>query len=272
LIDSGQQFVKVNPIVGQEGYVDDGRVECSDFVMTDTGRGHVASNSGGSCYTGGIDTHAGWRWGVRRNHFEGIYCTNGGLAEHAIHFWRGARDTMVENNVIVDCARGVGFGLDGGEGQRVYADSPYGGASLAHYDGVIRNNVVFANIAYYDTGIEVHNARQPIVVHNTLVNGAGATGFFSSIDYRFAATQAVIQNNLTVRITQRDGAQATVDHNLENAALDLFVGPAPTDFHLASTATLAIDQGVIVTEAGVDMDGEPHTQGAPDLGADEYKP
>jgi hypothetical protein len=270
LVDNGEQFVKVNPNGTTPGYVDEGRIECSEFVMTAAGRPKVESCCGG-CYTGGIDVHAGWKWVVRNNRFQGIYCDNGGLAEHAIHFWRGARDTLVENNTIIDCARGIGFGLGGGTGSRVYPDNPHGGAKLAHYDGIIRNNVVWANHAFYDTGIELDIAKQPLVFHNTVVHGSGATKFFSSIDYRFPETFAVIQNNLTSKITVRDGAKGTVDHNLQNTPLSHFVAPG-TDFHLKSGATSAIDQGVSVPQAGVDMDGKPHSQGAPDLGADELGP
>lgn len=267
LVDNGEQFLKVNPNGSTPGYIDEGRVECSEFVMTAAGRPKVESCCGG-CYTGGIDVHAGWKWVVRNNRFEGIYCDNGGLAEHAIHFWKGARDTLVENNTIIDCARGIGFGLGGGTGDRVYPDSPYAGAKLAHYDGVIRNNVVWANHAYYDTGIELDIAKKPLVFHNTVLHGTGATKAFSSIDYRFAETLAVIQNNLTNKITQRDGAQGTVDHNLQSTPLAYLIA-AGSDFHLKSSAANAIDQGVVVPEAGVDLDGKPHSVGAPDLGADE---
>lgn len=270
LVDNGEQFIKVNPIGTTPGYVDEGRVECSEFVMTAAGRPKVESCCGG-CYTGGIDVHAGWKWVVRNNRFEGIHCENGGLAEHAIHFWKGSRDTLVENNVILDCARGIGFGLGGGVGERVYPDNPNGGVKLAHYDGVIRNNVFWANNQWFDTGIELQIAKEPHVFHNTILHGAGATKAFSSIDYRFVETFAVIQNNLTKKITARDGATGTVDHNLESTPDAYFVS-AGTDFHLGPSASGAIDQGVTVGEAGIDMDGEPHTTGAPDLGADERKP
>jgi hypothetical protein len=271
ITDSGQQFVKVNPIQGQPGYVDDGRVECTVFRMTDAGRPNIESCCGG-CYTGGIDAHASWNWVVRNNRFEGIYCDNGGLAEHAIHFWKGARGTLVENNVIVDCARGIGFGLDGGVGERVYPDNPHGGEMLAHYDGIIRNNVIWAQIPYFDTGIELHIAKEPHVFHNTVVSADSVTSFFSSIDYRFPETFAVIQNNLTRKITQRDGAQGTVSHNLESTPLSHFVNAPGLDFHLVAGAATAIDQGTPVGEAGIDIDGETHDVGAPDLGADEHSP
>jgi hypothetical protein len=271
IIDGGEQFVKVNPIVGQPGYVDEGRIECSSFELTDVGRPNVEPCCGG-CYTGGIDVHAGWKWQVRNNTFRGIYC-NTGLAEHAIHFWKGSRDTLVENNVIIDCGRGIGFGLGSGGGDRMYPDNPYGDPTLAHYDGIIRNNVVYGNIAGFDTGIEIAEAREPRLYHNTVVKGPGASGFYSGIDYRFAQTSAVIRNNLTTRITQRDGASGTVDTNFEMVPLNYFVGPDSGDFHLTPMATSAIDQGAQISEAGIDIDGEPHTLGGgPDLGADEVKP
>jgi hypothetical protein len=270
-IDGGEQFLKVNP-GGSGGYIDDGRVECSLFRMTSAGRPMVEPNPGG-CYTGGIDVHEAWNWVVRGNRFEGIYCTNGGLAEHAIHFWKGSRATLVENNVILDCARGIGFGLDGGTGTRNYPDNPNGGVRLAHYDGIIRNNVIWANVPQYDTGIELAIAKQPVVLHNTVIHGSGATGAFSSIDYRFAQSQVVILNNLTTRITQRDGATGTVANNLQSTPLALFAAPTTGDFHLRTTASAAIDQGQVHAASGVDIDGRPHNAGAaPDLGADEAQP
>jgi hypothetical protein len=270
ITDSGQQFVKVNP-VGSDAWVDEGRIECSEFLMTDAGRPNIESCCGG-CYTGGIDVHAGYKWVVRNNRFEGIYCDGSGLAEHAIHFWKGSRDTLVENNLIIDCARGIGFGLSGGVGERDYPDQPNGGVKLAHYDGVIRNNVIWSAIDFYDTGIELHIAKQPLVVHNTVVSAPSAAGFFSSIDYRFPETFAVIRNNLTRKISARDGAQGEVDHNMQDTPLDWFVDAPGGDLHLQSSASGAIDQGVAVPQAGVDMDGQTHDVGAPDLGADERAP
>src|SRR5262249_35567754 len=40
LIDSGEQFVKINSDAGRDAYDDDGIVECSLFRMTDDGRPH----------------------------------------------------------------------------------------------------------------------------------------------------------------------------------------------------------------------------------------
>jgi hypothetical protein len=266
--DGGEQFVKINSNGGRTAYDDDGRVECSVFRMTDVGRTMVERGTGG-CYTGGIDAHGARGWVVRNNQFHDIYCAGEGLAEHAVHFWTGSRDTIVENNLIVDCARGIGFGLVETGESRTYPDDP-GVGYLGHIDGIIRNNVIYADHAFYDTGIELAQARGVRVFHNTVIHDSGATAAFSSIDSRFSNTQSEVRNNLTQRITMRDGASATADHNYEGDGAGLVVDAGGLDFHLASGASAAIDQGVDVAEAGVDLDGDPHTAGsAPDLGADE---
>jgi hypothetical protein len=153
---------------------------------------------------------------------------------------------------------------------RDYPDDPYPGVGyVGHYDGMIRNNVVFADIDYHDTGIELAQAHGVRVYHNTVVSEGGRM-FFSSIDYRFPNTDADIRNNLTRRITRRNGASAQLDANLEDTPMSYFVEPAAGDFHLTDEASGAIDSGVPLDDAGLDIDGQPRTRGAtPDLGADE---
>jgi hypothetical protein len=120
-----------------------------------------------------------------------------------------------------------------------------------------------------DTGIGLEQARGARVYHNTVYAAAGAPGYFSSIDYRFANTSADIRNNLVTRITARDGARAGLARNVESVAARWFRNPGRLDFHLSRAATGAIDRGVRVSGAGLDIDGRPHTAGRPDLGADE---
>jgi hypothetical protein len=267
IVDGGQQFVKVNANAGH--FVDRGTLECSLLEMTDAGRPHIEANFGG-CYTGGIDVHEARGWTVRQNTIQGIYCTNGSLAEHAIHVWTGSRDTLVERNVIVNCARGIGFGLGqtANGGWRTYSDDPYPGMSdIGHYGGIIRNNFVFASVAQFDTGIGLEQSRGTKVYHNTVVQPASA---FSSIDLRFANTDADVRNNLVRKITQRDGATGSPSNNLQTTSTSLFVDASKPDLHLAPGATDAIDKGAALAEAGADIDGAPHDKGPPDLGADEF--
>jgi hypothetical protein len=271
LIDGGEQFLKVNPGAARDAWVDGGRVECSLFRLTDAGRPMVERDPGG-CYTGGIDVHAGRGWIVRQNRFEDIYCAGEGLAEHAVHFWVGSRDTLIEDNVIVDCARAIGFGLgEAGNGEgRTYEDDPYPGAGyIGHYDGLIRNNAVWAAIEWFDTGIGLEQARGARVFHNTVVSADSAADFFASIDVRFDNSVATVTNNLTRRISQREGGSGTVESNAEMVDPAIFADAEAGDLHLAAGAAVAIDKGIAVEDAGLDLDGEPHTSGAPDLGCDE---
>jgi hypothetical protein len=270
LIDGAQQFVKVNPNAARSAFVDAGRVECSSFRLTDAGRRRVPSDFL-PCYTGGIDAHGARGWIVRLNRFVDIRCDEG-LAEHAVHFWTGSRDTLVERNTIVDCARGIGFGLgERTEWARRYADQG-AAAYVGHYGGIIRNNVVVARRPGMDTGIGLEQARGARVFHNTVYAAPRATGYFSSLDYRFPSTSADIRNNLVTRITARNGGTAKLARNVEAVPAGWFRNPGRLDFHLSRRAVGAIDRGVRVRAAGLDIDGKPHASGPPDLGADEAAP
>jgi hypothetical protein len=99
LRDGREQFVKVNQNEGQ--YADFGLAACNHLELTDSGRNFIEENPtpGFLCYTGGFDLHQTWAWVIRDNVVKDIYCTNGGLAEHAIHFFKSNRDPIVERNL-----------------------------------------------------------------------------------------------------------------------------------------------------------------------------
>lgn len=270
-IDPGQQAIKINAS-GEGFYSDFGSVTCSHIELTDEGRSQIQD-----CYTGGIDAHLGWGWEIRDNYIEGFWCESG-LSEHAVHFWNGARDTLVERNVIVDCARGVGFGLgEGGNGTtREYDDDPCPSVAgyVGHFGGIIRNNTVwaarpalFASGSGFDSGVALEQACEASVVHNTIVSLQAP---FTNIEYRFPNTQATIANNLvTHAIIERDGGQAMLMGNIQDAGQEHFVDAAGGDLHLADGST-AVDAGVMLQPglADEDIDGEPR-DGSPDVGADE---
>ena len=271
VIDPGQQAIKIN--ASTEGYyADHGVVGCSTVIMTAEGRGNVDA-----CYTGGVDAHLALGWRIHDNYFEGFWC-DAGLSEHAVHFWNSGRDTVVERNVIRDCARGIGFGLgETGNGTaRDYGDDPCPGAAfLGHIDGVIRNNTVlgtdpamFASQSGFDSGISLEQACGTEVLHNTIV---ALEQPFTSIEYRWSSTNVTIHNNLvTHAIMLRDGAVADLQGNMsDNPDVSQFVDAANNDLHLVSEAT-AINAGV-PTSVVEDIDGDPR-DGSPDVGADEYVP
>ncbi|HUT77873.1 MAG TPA: hypothetical protein VM285_09320, partial [Polyangia bacterium] len=274
--DPREQAIKINP--GADGcYPDFGEIACSRIELTDEGRPHVNPTSGG-CYTGGVDAHQAQGWVIRDNEIEGFWCEQG-LSEHAIHLWRGCRDTLVARNRLRDNARGVGFGLATEGETREYDDNPCpeaGGAYVDHFGGVIRNNAIFASRAElfasaggFDCGICLWSACGARAVHNSIVSTGDN---FSSIEWRFAGAVVIeITNNAATHpLRERDGASATLAGNLEEAGLDLFEDGTGGDLHLAP-GSAAIDQGVVL-EPGLcddDMDGAPRDDGAPDVGADE---
>jgi hypothetical protein len=270
LLDAGEQFVKVNP-GADRAYADHGLIECSSFELTEAGRSQIETLGGRSCYTGGIDVHGGAGWIVRGNRFEALYCRTGFLAEHAIHFWMGSRDTLVEHNTIVNCARGIGFGLGPqNAGSREWPGEGPPAGYVGHLGGIIRNNVIYADVPEYDTGIGLEQAWGARVLHNTVYATGTARSAFSSIDARFGNTRATIVNNLINVITARQNATVDASRNLEGAEASLFVDAAAIDLHLRADAAAAIDQGLAVDDAGVDMDGDPRGS-APDIGADEWR-
>jgi hypothetical protein len=271
IVDPGQQAVKINAVA--DGYADDGVIECSHIELTQVGRTQIRDN----CYTGGIDAHAARGWRVQRNRIEGFWCPSG-LSEHGVHFWRASRDTLVEQNVIVDCARGVGFGLGTQGGSRVYPDDPYPNVSdKGHIDGMIRNNFIAAADASlqasssgFDVGIGLEQAHGVRVLHNTVASSQQPSS--SSIEWRFSGTNAQVGNNLVSHnLKERDGAQASLSGNVLDAPLGWFESVVQGDLHLVDGASGAVDVASDLAPGLVDFDIDDEIRGSlRDAGADEY--
>ena len=162
---------------------------------------------------------------------------------------------------------------------RTYSDNPCpeaGNDYVGHYDGIVRNNFIFANDAGllasssgFDCGICFSSACGAQAVHNTIMSTGDN---FSSIEWRFSTSTGVqILNNIASHpLRERDGASGTQDGNLESAQSSLFVDGQNGDLHLTSGASAAIDQGVQIA-GGLcddDIDGEARDS-SPDVGADE---
>jgi hypothetical protein len=208
-------------------------------------------------YIGGIDAHGAKNWTVRNNTFRNIISPSGSVAEFAVHFWSSSANNVVERNLIVNCDRGIGFGLDG---------RPNNG-------GIIRNNMIYhaANKGQFaDTGIALTESRDTEVYNNTIYL---EHSFPWAIEYRFSATNNVlIANNLSNKpIQQRDGASGTVVDNITNASNSWFTSPGGGDLHLSSAVSAVIDGGRSISGLTDDFDGQSRPQGGGiDIGADEY--
>jgi hypothetical protein len=166
---------------------------------------------------------------------------------------------VVERNRIVNCARGIGFGL---------------GSTLRVNDGVVRNNMIFsehAGSSEHEVGIMIEGA-QNVKVHNNTVFMSHPSAYSNAIEYRFDTTVATeLVNNLTNRnIASRDGAQGSSSTNVSAAAAGWFVAADAGDLHLSSCDIAEVDgAGTNVEGLTVDFDNEPRGSGSPDIGADQ---
>jgi hypothetical protein len=273
-VDPGEQAVKINPYAGSGAlfFPDYGTVACSHIELTDAGRPQIRNN----CYTGGIDAHQARGWVVRDNRIEGFWCHQG-LSEHAVHFWKASRDTLIERNVLFNNARGVGLGLVAEGDARVYPDSPCPsapGGYLDHYGGLIRNNFIFAgNEGLFDSefgfdcGICLWQVCGAKALHNTV---AATRPPFSAIEWRFERTRVSIGNNLTTHNLRDRGGTADLSGNRDHQPLALFVDGPSGDLHLTFSASAALDQVAALPEVTGDIDGDRRPAGLlADAGADE---
>lgn len=251
--DAYEQMLKVsyNP-ADTITSADHGLVENSLFEYT--------AGIGPQYYIGGIDAHQAHNWIVRNNTFKDIASPDTAVAEHAVHFWSNSSGTIVENNVIIDSDRGIGFGLTAGRG---------------HSGGIIRNNMIYHSDnadPFADTGIALWHSHGTLVYNNTVYL---AHNFPWAIEYRFPETINIsIVNNLTNKpVQKRDGATGTIENNVTTAESGWFANVIQGDLHLVdnlSTRTHVIDQGVSLAEVTADIDGDSRPQGsAYDIGADE---
>lgn len=239
--DIGEQMLKGSG--GDTGtYSDDCIVQCCHFEFTNG----VASQY----YTGGIDTHKGKNWRVFNNTFIGIRSPEQQLAEHAIHFWNECYGTVVENNTIINCDRGIGFGL----------------GAKGHEGGLIQNNMVHTS---RDVGIGLESSPNTKVYNNTVVTD----NYFNSIEYRFDITQNVhIANNLIDKsIASRNDGSGNVERNYTFRNTDIFVDYQNHDYHISMEVSGIFNAAIdVMNDIDFDCARRSH-HGAPDIGADEWK-
>ena len=256
VLDTGQQLIKGSAAQGGDP-CRDGLVACSTLEYTE---------SAPSDYTNGLDIINGEHWVVRdyicfawiRGPREPRISRRG----PSVLFWGGSRDTVVERNWLVDCYRGIAFGL-----VQPQSNAP---DRLDHRRGIIRRNAVCNLNSWADEAIEVNASPGALVAHNTvLVEGRVPW----SIGIRFPTASARVWNNLSNHpILLRDGAKAELNANIVAARRDWFVGSSLGDLRLARGDSPAIDAGIVIADDRQPTDRRPLVEGsAPDAGAFEYR-
>jgi len=258
IVNCNQQFIKGSSSETDAIGATDGCIEQCLFEFT--------SGWAYQPYTGGIDIHKGVNWVVRDNLFRNLRTPAGqaGIAEHAVHFWKRCptrpQNIVVERNWVLNCDRGIGFGLGSAEGGH------QGGASI------IRNNLVFNDGTgpHTDVGIGLEHASDVQVDNNTVV----VQNYWAPMEYRFGgSSKLVFRNNLVNRPIQRrdDAPPATQVNNLERVELSWFRDFAAGDLRLTAAATPAIGAGLALEDFHDDADGQARPQGAGwDIGAHEF--
>ena len=226
---------------------DNGIVQCSLF--------EYPAGIGPQFYIGGLDIHKGDNWIVRDNIFKNIASPSGSLAEHAVHFWNSSSNNTVERNWIINCDRGIGFGL---------GNSPNQG-------GLIRNNMIYndGTHPFHDGGIGLESSPDTRVFNNTVY-----IEYPNAIEYRFAATtNVVITNNLTNKlIKSRNDGQASLTTNYTTAEAAWFEEISNGNLRLNGEIPQVFDTGTdLSNEVEVDFDQNPRPQSdAFDIGAHEF--
>ncbi len=240
--DINEQMVKVSK--GNTGEnSDNGIVECCLFEFT--------QGQANQYYTGGIDGHTCKNWIVRNNTFKNIKSPESALCEHAVHFWSASENTVVENNLIINCDRGIGFGL----------------GESTHIGGIIRNNMVHTST---DVGIMLESASNVKVYNNTV----HTVNYNNSIEYRFSGTiNAHIVNNLVNgEIAKRNDGSATLETNFRYSDFSIFVSSNSYNYKLASSVYEIVDQGTTLSDVTKDFECDVRPKGSyHDIGADEFQ-
>ncbi len=243
IIDGNEQFIKISGSSTEPNISDGGIIECCHFEFS--------AGIGNQYYTGGVDGHHCSNWIVRNNTFKHLRSPDGNLAEHAVHFWSNSRDILTENNLIINCDRGIGYGL---------GNDPARG----NFGGIIRNNFVHTS---RDVGIGIELSPDVKIYNNTV----WTDNYFNSIEYRFAGTTNThIANNLTNKnIALREGAQGLLEKNYTQALTSMFVNAANYDYHLVKSDLNLIGKGKLLNDVTLDYDCLARGS-TMDIGADQF--
>jgi hypothetical protein len=189
LRDAGEQIVKVATDAKKDP-AEGGIIEGCLF--------EYSAGIGPRYYIGGIDVHNGKDWIVRDNVFQYIRSPDSQIAEHAVHFWSNSVNTLVENNQIITCDRGIGFGM----------------GNKGHQGGMIRNNIIThdGSPGFNDVGIILESSPDTKILANEIFL---QSDYPNAIECRFPESENILiaDNTTNKQVRMRDGAKAVVKNN-----------------------------------------------------------
>lgn len=276
LRDAGEQMLKVPRDDSVDSPSEGGLVQDCLF--------EYSQGIGPRYYIGGIDCHYAKDWIVRRNVFRDISSPEQVVAEHAIHFWNASENTLCENNLIMNCDRGIGYGL----------------SNSSHKNGIIRNNIIFHDESpgggFADVSIEALNSDNTVIYNNTIYQEH--SNYFAAIKNWGGKNVSILNNAVNVSdefyghlkqaIWVTNGGTGRVDYNYVSVPNpDLFARVEPPDVERVEDIGNFLhirDESIIeLIDAGtndlpelptpfLDFDGTIRPVGAAiDIGADEFE-
>ncbi|GLX82091.1 right-handed parallel beta-helix repeat-containing protein [Thalassotalea eurytherma] len=184
----------------------------SDNVVIENCLFWYSKGIGPNWYIGGIDAHVAHNWRINNNVFANIASPGKHIAEHAIHLWNNSQNNTVEDNVILNSDRGIGFGMRKG---------PWSG-KLNAQGGKIKGNVIYHDKVkehpYADVGIIVEDTIDTQIVGNVILLNHH---YPNAIELRFKPTTGIwVEGNISnKRFTLRGGSQGVFNGNVTNEKL-----------------------------------------------------
>ncbi|MEO7426455.1 MAG: hypothetical protein ABI036_14800 [Fibrobacteria bacterium] len=203
-------------------------------------------------YIAGMDMMKIEGWSIHDNVFKNIRGMNGG-ARAALFLWNGCKNTTIERNVFIGCDRSVAFGNPSS-------------ANLDMDGGVIRNNFI---VAGKDISIEVCNSTGSLIASNTIYSTN--PGYTRTVCFSNNRVNNLLKNNLVLgKLAVLSGYSPELAGNLSVSSVvtSWFRDVSGGDLHLTSSASLAIDKAVPLSQIASDFDGGMRSS-SPDIGADE---
>lgn len=261
LLDTGEQHFKTSQFPAA---INDGLIE--DCYIAYTNGSPLTNHGGGIGYINGIDLHNGANWIIRRNTLENLIVPDNATPDNwyapAILVWDRSSNTLVENNILINCQRAIVLGL----AQRTGTPP----VTPDHSGGIVRNNMIVlpagafsaARIANADAQILLWDCTGGIALHNTILTN----GQCYAIQGRWT-TDLVIANNLSDNIVHmRTGAAFTGSGHQANAQASWFTNAATGNLRLNSTGLANVITGTINANAQLDVDGNQRSS-TPRVGA-----